>query len=262
MSVPPTRKDSQNFDSMACWNDAIQLLGQHRELLVAIAGVFVLLPSLAIGLLVPSPETAGIEDPNILIQTLSAFFIDNALWFTIASIVSGYGTLAMYQVMLSGSDRSVADILGGSLKLMPVYLIAGFISSLAIFAGATLFILPGLYFYIKFCLASPAIAAEKTTNPLNALRRSWELTKGNSIRIFFFLLVVFLTAGIIYLITSGILGTVARLLLPDEFANIAALLVDGVLGMALGILFATLYAAIFRQLTNASRGPQLSRVFD
>lgn len=253
MSVKPSHNNSNNFDSMACWNDTLRLLGQHRELLVAIAGVFVLLPTLTIGLLIPGPDTAGIEDPNLLIETVSRFILDNGLWFAIASIVSGYGTLAMLQLMLGEGNRSVSNILGDSLRLLPSYMIAGFISGLAMFSGAMLFILPGIYFYIKFCLTGPAIAAEKTTNPLTALRRSWELTKANSIRIFFFLLVILVTMGVIYLVTSGILGTVARLALPAEIAIIAALLVDSVLSMAIAILFATVFAAIYRQLTKTSK---------
>ena len=262
MSVPPVPNNSKNFDSMTCWNDAIQLLKQHREFLLAIAGVFVLLPTLAIGLLIPAPDTNGVEDPNVLIEMMSRFFVDNGLWFILASVISGYGTLAMYQVMLGEGNRSISEILVDSLRFMPVFLIASFISSLAIFSGAMLFILPGVYFYIKFCLTAAVIVAEKTTNPLTALRRSWALTKANSIRIFFFLLVIIVTAGVIYLITSGLLGTIARIALPAEIGIIVALLIDSVLSMAIAILFATLFAAIYRQMAGLGAGPRLSRVFD
>lgn len=265
MNDPVKHHKPGDIDFMQCWDNALHILAAKREFLVAIAGVFVLLPTLAMGLFIPPPDIGDNESVNRLLEIISAYYASNGIWFALASLITGYGSLAMLSLILGGSgggDRSISQILGAAFRLYPANVIASFISGLAIFAGASLFILPGLYFYIKFCLTASVIADTDEKSPLTALRRSWALTNGNSIRIFFFLAIILLVAGIIYMITSGILGAIAALTLPENAAFVAKVVVDSVLSMALSIVMAVVMASLYRQLTNGPGSARLGDVFD
>ena len=56
-------------------------------------------------------------------------------------------------------------------------------SSLAVFVTATFvfLLIPALYLLGRCLLAGPAIAAERSLGPIAALRRSWDLTRGNGL---------------------------------------------------------------------------------
>jgi uncharacterized membrane protein len=70
------------------------------------------------------------------------------------------------------------------------------LSGLAIGLGLLLLIVPGIYIAVKFSQIRAVIAAENQLNPIEVLSRSWQITKGNSLRIFSFLLIVVIVAAI------------------------------------------------------------------
>ena len=47
------------FDSNRAWQEATKLVSANRDVLWALAGVFLVLPSFAVGILAPPPEPAA-----------------------------------------------------------------------------------------------------------------------------------------------------------------------------------------------------------
>lgn len=65
----------------------------------------------------------------------------------------------------------------GYRRLAPA-IVAYFLAGIAVLGGLFLFILPGLYLVLRFSYLNAVIAREEI-GPIDALRRSWQLTKGN-----------------------------------------------------------------------------------
>ena len=108
-----------------------------------------------------------------------------------------------------------------------------------------------IYAMVKVSLSAPVIAIEKVFNPIAVLARSWRLTKGNSLRIFgFFVLIM-----IVYFVLSMVVGMVIMgvlTLLGDSLGVIVNGVLSGLLGAFATVVFVAVLAAIHRQLAGPS----------
>ena len=84
------------LDYMQCWNGAMALLGAHKEAILAIAGVFLFLPTFLFAQFVAQPVFTGDEDINGLAVVYSAYFSENALSIIASNLVISFGGLAIY----------------------------------------------------------------------------------------------------------------------------------------------------------------------
>lgn len=241
---------TRKLDLSACWNDVMQLFRQERELLLSVAGVFILLPSLAFAMFVPQPVTPEGADFTVLAETMRQFYISNIFWIALVGLANGFATLAMLVLMLDKARPSVREAMRRALALLLPYYAMGILSSLAVFAGSLAFILPGIYLFVKVLIAGPVMVAERLPSPTAALRRSWRLTKGNSGRILVFVLIIAVTAFFVYLTSVTVIGLVIRLALSGGMADTLTTLIDSVLSMFLTVLMVCVYAAIYRHLAG------------
>jgi membrane-anchored glycerophosphoryl diester phosphodiesterase (GDPDase) len=105
-----------------------------------------------------------------------------------------------------------------------------------------------LYIAIKFSLVAPVMVREKVLSPINALRRSWNLTKGNSFRLalFYILLIIAL------LVISGVLTLVfgALALVGGTAGTVITALLNALLNMATVIVSMSIIASVHRQLAG------------
>ncbi len=109
-------------------------------------------------------------------------------------------------VRISIDDGTAGDTLGDLLRtavrrLLPA-LAASLLQGMAVFAGLLLFILPGIWLFARLCLATPLVATSQP-DPIEALKRSWQLTDGQALKIIGMLGVLVL--GLL-LVTIGIAG--------------------------------------------------------
>ena len=107
-----------------------------------------------------------------------------------------------------------------------------------------------VYVSVKFMFIPTVIAMEGEMNPITALKRSWDLTKGNSLRIFAFLVVLFVVAILLTLVVSLVLATVFSIF-GGTVATIGVALVDALVGAALGGLLLVVLASMHRQLSGS-----------
>ena len=106
-----------------------------------------------------------------------------------------------------------------------------------------------IYIAVKLSLVAPVIGIDKVYNPFTAIVRSWRLTKGNSLRLFaFFLLLV-----IALLVVSLVLGLIVALvfgLAGPEVAAIGAGLFNAILNAVYVVIMLGVLAAVHRQLAG------------
>lgn len=107
-----------------------------------------------------------------------------------------------------------------------------------------------IYIFVKFSLVAPVIAIEGQRNPFKALSRSWQLTKGNSVRIFVFIALLVFVIGIISALVSGIIGLVLAAL-GSTVATIGGGIMSALVNALLTVVFLVVTVSIYRQLVGA-----------
>lgn len=241
---------SNKLDLMALWRETLDLLQYHREMLIAVAGVFLLLPTLTTGLFVRSPDMKGAESFADLVAAMGAYVEGGWMLLLPASLFSMLGSLAILAVMMRPERPTVAAALAMAARLLPGYFLAAFLSSLAIFMGLSLLILPGLFVALKFVLIMPVAVAEGVRNPLVLLERSWRLTGGQVLALLVYLGVVLVTGLVAMSVLGGLVGIAIALLLPQGAAHVATVAVDSLLTTFLSVVMLLSYAAIYRRLAG------------
>lgn len=241
---------TRKLDLSACWNDVMHLLRTNRDLLLSVAGVFILLPGLAFAFFVPTPVTPPEATLETIYLGMQQFYTSNLLWILLIGLANGFASVVMLVLILDRGQPSVSEAMRRGLSILLPYYAMGILSGVLVFLGSLAFILPGIYLFIKLVVAGPAMVAERNANVIAALRRSWALTKGNSGRILLFLIVVAVTAFFVYLTSVTIIGLVIRLAVEDALATTLTTLVDSVLSMFITVLMVCIYAALYRQLTG------------
>lgn len=233
------------FSYSDVWAETMRMMKSHGSLILAVAGVFLFLPTLLTGYLIPAPESGG-SDP---LTALVAYYEDNVLWLLLGSLVNAIGAIAIYLLLFDGGGRTVGGAIGAALPILPFYFLVSIIVSVVIGIGLALLIVPGLYLIGRIALAGTAMVAEHRLSPIAALRASWEVTRGRGWATAGLVILVALAGAILSLAITAVLGSVFLLLGGRE--SVGGLLVL-ILNSALTAVFYTvlivLFAAIYQRL--------------
>jgi hypothetical protein len=103
------------------------------------------------------------------------------------------GLIVLIYSLASGQKKSILQSLFAGIIRWPFMLLVNLMSSLLIFAGLLLFILPGIWLFSRLFLA-PYLVMLKNQSPFEALFKSYQYTKGYSLTILndiVFLMVIF-----------------------------------------------------------------------
>lgn len=194
------------------WNDVAAILRANASILVAVAGAFIFLPSLAASFVtVPFVSPGEGATPEELIAAYSKFFSDNWLLQLALLLLTTLGQLVLYLVLLDDRRPPVGKALAMAAPLLPLFFVTSLLVRIMLFGGFVLFVIPALYLFGRLLLSGAAFVAERRTNPLQAIGRSFALTKGSGWRNFLFVFLIFLVVLVIQLAVSGTLGTLVRL---------------------------------------------------
>lgn len=264
------------FDMSKAWNEAVAMIRANSEVLLVVAGIFFFLPSLVMTIAMPEMSQMTAFDPeNIqaLSSQLQQIYADFWWLIALAFLLQLVGYLALLALLRDDARPTVGEaIRTGVVGLLPAigaYLLFAFglgimlalliapvaavggggLAAIAVIAG----IVAMVYVSVKFSLAAPVIAIEKIFNPITVLKRSWRLTKGNSLRIFgFFVLIMLVYMVLSMLVGMLIMGLLA--LLGDTAGTLVNGVLSGVLGAIATVVFVAVLAAIHRQLAGPSAG--------
>jgi hypothetical protein len=77
-----------------------------------------------------------------------------------------------------GGRPTISEIVRGSAAVLPVAAAAQIVAGIAIGIGFVFFVIPGLYFAVRFAVVAQVAAVERT-DWIDALRRSGELVRGS-----------------------------------------------------------------------------------
>ena len=145
-------------------------------------------------------------------------------------------------------DRNFAEdhaIVGG---------LAAVTGSVAIGAVLTiLFLVAIVYSMVKLSMTLPVVVIEGVFSPLAALKRSWQLTRGNSVRLALFYLLLFVAYMALAIVAGMILMGLLSVLSDLKTLNLVlAGVISGVIAAAASVLFAGVLASAHRQLAGNS----------
>ncbi len=269
------------LDSNAAWNEATASVAANKEVLLALAGVFFMLPSLAFALLSKPPEQVAGLTPEQLSALLMDYYVGVLPALLLLTLVSTIGTLAMLTMFTDRSRPTVGQAISqgalGTFSYLGAQLVVGLagglisvlVVGLAAFAGSKVLMVVAViavivaFFYLTFrtILLTPVIAVEKVRNPIIALVRSWRLTQGNTGRIALFFLLLGLGFVVVIGVTMALAGTVLVLVLGKEVAEVIAAVISSSMTAVMSLYFAAVLAAVHRQLAGPSTSA-VSETFD
>ena len=263
------------LDMGKAWSTATEMIATNRDVMLIIVGVFVFLPNLALMLFMGDSAQAlqaqAAGDPEQAMAAMTEFYSSIALPMIVISLVQAVGVMALLSLLNDARRPTVGEAIKiGLACLLPyiaVQLIQGLIFALLILIPVSIGAAAGsvaigvligivavaaaVYIWIKFSLTAPVLAIEGVRNPLAALKRSWALTKGNSLLIFAFFLLLIGAFMIISVIVSMVFGVLFALM-GGEVALIGNGIVSAAVNALLAMVMVAALAAIHRQLTGGS----------
>jgi hypothetical protein len=237
------------FSYSAVWDDTVAMLRSHGSLLFAVAGVFILLPTLLTGFLLPQPSAS---DPSQVMAAMTRHYSDHWPWLLLGTIVNTVGAIAIYLLLFNRQGRTVGGAIAAALPILPFYMIMSLLTGLAIGLGFGLFILPGVYLIGRLGLAPAVMIAEQQRSPLAAIGGSWRVTRGRGWAVAGLIVIVALVGYLLGFVITAVLGSIFLLLLGrDGVGGLLLLTLNAAVTAALITLLLVLFAAIYRAL----RGP-------
>jgi len=265
------------LDSMAAWQAATRLVSANADVLMAIAGVFFLLPLLAGGIFVPQPVIPPQATQAQLAEALEAYYTRTWPYLLPISLIQIVGFITMMVSILDRTRPTVGQALRNCMVRVPVYFLAQLV--IGAFAMLLMMVVSGVllglrmpaalaaaaglaavaYPMLRTIMVGPVLGVGRTQNPIMAIRASLALTRGNTARILAFLglaAIVFLVALSVAMMIVGLVS--AQLLgAESEAARLLNTAVSALLYAVGYTYFAAMLAAIHGQLTK-----DLPRPFD
>lgn len=261
------------FNLDTAWKDATSLLSRNLGLLAVIAGVFFFIPYAAIA--IAMPEMGNLEAAqasgnfDAIMAAVTELYTTYWWVFLIVGIVQGIGLLSMLALVRRRANPTVGEAISTGLRSVPSYIGSQLLQTALIVIAATLLVgigaVTGLsalaalggviafvvtcYILVKLSLAAPIIAIEGELNPVRALRRSWALTKGNSVRLFFFYLLLLVAFVVVSSVISLVLGLVFAFA-GEQAALLGDAVISGLVNAAMIVAMVCILAAVHTQLSR------------
>lgn len=255
------------LDTNAAWKEASAIVSANREVLLALAGVFFMLPSLALAVIAGEPAIAPGMTRDQMMAAMEEFY-SGAWWIIlISAVLQIVGLMAVLTLMRDRSRPTVGEAIRAGVTGTPSYLaaqvlvvlglsllggvlvgIASVISPALAVVVLLLVMVAGVFAVLRLVLVAPVVAVEGVRNPLAAMARSWRLTQGNFWRIFAFLILILILFVVVVGIIMMVIGLILALATSGETQRIIAAVFSSALGAVGVVYFAGVVAAIHRQL--------------
>lgn len=256
------------LDSNRAWKEASGNISRNRDALLAVAGVFFLLPQLALALFFPQPEPAVGMSEQQIIALAQAYYV-SILPATIPMLIlQAIGTLSLLSLLRHATRPTVGEALRLGLAGLPTYLGAqillgigigmagGVVISLLALSGVAALAMAGLLLVVllaaaivlRVSLAGAVVAIEGARNPVHVLRRSWSLTSGNAWRLLGFYALFFVAFLVILLIVNLVVGIPLQMIGTGFATDLVAALVSSALNALMALYLVAIIEAVHRQL--------------
>ncbi len=233
------------LDLSRAWSDAMAILGSQRDLLIAIAGVFLLMPTLVMNILRPMDMAQDLPP----LEALELWIDTNWHYLVLSAVIAALGRLAMLILLLAPERPTVAEALAAGLKLLPIFVVTNILVGLMLFAGAVLLILPGLYLAGRTLLAEVTLVAERLSNPVAAITRSIRVTRGNGWRIFAMAAIIYVAGFVVTGLANASVVVIQIVGGTAEVTGFLGALVSALFGAGVTLVLLLVTIAIYRQLS-------------
>jgi len=231
------------------WTDAIALFRGQTEILLVLAGVFLLLPALAAGFFMPFARSDS-RELAVLLAELRAYFEQYGYWIFLIGLITSFGQVAILKILLDRARPTVGEALAASIRILPWFYLANIFTSFLVGLGGLFLIVPGLYLLGRTALTAVVIVGEGYRNPVDAIRRSFAVSHGNGWAILFLIAIVFVTGFIVTAALGSVVGVLAALGTSATLALFLTSLIDALSGAVLGLIMLMVYVAAYRQLSG------------
>ena len=238
-----------SFSYSGVWDETVRTLRAQSTLLLAIAGVFLFLPSLIAGYAAPAPQAQSIE-------SMVGHYRENFWILFVAQLVAFIGNLALLILVLDNRHPTVGASIQAALMMLPAYLLVSLLSGFMLLIGFFLLIVPFFYLIGRLSAVGPALVAEGRRNPFDIIKRSFEITKGNGWAIVGLILLVFVAFYILMLAVTLVFGSILLIIDRSIGGGIGAfllLILNSAIGAAFNTVLMVLVACVYRRLTNGAQ---------
>lgn len=141
---------------------------------------------------------------SLVVMALSGFAGIASIFAVLISIPMSYGASYVYLKAIRGEDFEVADVFDGFKQYKDV-IISGILSGLIVGLGFLLLFIPGIIASIRLSFV-PYLVMDKKMDGVEAIKESWEMTKGFGGEIFVYgVLAVLIILGGLLLLGVGII---------------------------------------------------------
>jgi hypothetical protein len=276
-----------NFDMNRTWSQAVALVRANFQLLAVVAGVFLLLPTLAFYLFNPDVLQVFAAGRTVeQIDAMIAAMLPRLLAFGLAVFVGQMIGQAALVALVGRHRPTVGEAIGLGARALPsligalilIFLgmyVVGLALSLVVALMALLFgaaltaggaltglisvaiLVIQLYLMVRCMITLPVIVLEHQRNPWKALVRSWRLTAGHAWRIFAFVVLLGVAYFVIVLLVMFVLGAIGLIAGADPSGKaigpgsvLGFALVASVTGAAVAMLASGVLVSMHRQLAG------------
>lgn len=208
------------------------------------------------------PQTAGVTPgaSPVFLERLAATILISATSTAVMQATIIHGFVAD----LNGRRASLAECLSaGVAHALPVMAI-GVLTSVAVFGGLILLIVPGILAALAFAVAVPVQVVE-STGIIPAFRRSIDLTRNNRGTIFGVNFVMGILVGVISVVVGAVGGLIIGAIATPQLPLLMNVVVSPIASAIAGVFTASSVAAIYFELRRVKEGvgsEQLASVFD
>ena len=184
----------------ALLNDAWALFRRDADLLLRVAGLFFFVPTYALLLLVgplPLPD-AKIADTQARAQAwmtaLDGWVGDYGLGSVGAYAITYFGLAVVFCLLLDATRPTVGMAVQRAGRRFPRFILAMVVVSIPAGAGMYILLLPGLWLMSRFMLAGPLLFAQPQLGAMQAVGRSWRMTRPAQLSLLGAIVTVYLAA--------------------------------------------------------------------
>jgi hypothetical protein len=274
------------FDASRAWNDALANAGAKRDLLLPIAGVFLLLPALATSYLFSDFQGAAMTDPARASKMLEGMMGTFFAVMLVTMLMQMIGNMALMKLLHDNDRPTVGEAIKHALSCLPTLIgamllvyVTMFVAMFAVVlvvaaaaggaggaAIAFVILLPltvaMIYAMIRLSMTMPVAVIDGERNPIGALQRSWRMTGGFVGRLLLFFALLFVVYMIISVLISSIAGALVGVTVGLGALGMLLIgIVSGAIGAVFGVLFAAVVVEVHRQLGGTST-TTVSATFD
>ena len=166
-------------------------------------------------------------------------FLVSLFFSGIGATVSGGAIVVVVSRTLLGADVAIEPALRAALRAFVPLFAVGLARVLLVLVAALFFLIPGVIVACGYVVAEQVIMLERPDRAVNALPRSWSLTKGFKGKVFRVVLLLLVFLQLLPATAAGVLGAMMPAL--DTYVQVGSSLVQLVLFPLMPISFTLLY---------------------